>query len=105
METEREERPGNKRKAQGENGMSYLERLKLVIDLVRSEYMRATVKFGKFHNAHEGYAVLLEEVDELWDSVKLNQRIPRRDTEIMHEAIQVAAMAIRIIVDCGGDLE
>lgn len=50
--------------------------------------------------AHEGYAVLLEEVDELWDEVKKNPRkdpacIARRRTE----AIQIAAMAMRFVLD------
>ena len=83
--------------------MSYFERLELALVLVKKEYLDATKRFGKFHNAHEGFAVLLEEVDELWDNVKLNQANTARDLDIMKEAIQVAAMAIRIIVDCSGD--
>ena len=59
------------------------------------EFQSATEKFGTFHNTHEGYAVLKEEVDELWDSVKAN------DTEnALKEAVQVGAMALRFIVDC-----
>lgn len=59
------------------------------------EFQSATEKFGPFHNTHEGYAVLKEEVDELWDSIKAN------DTEnALKEAIQVGAMALRFIVDC-----
>lgn len=53
---------------------------------------------SEFHNAHEGYAVMLEEVDELWDHVKTNQT--RRDLPAMRkEAIQVAAMAIRFATE------
>ena len=70
---------------------------------VKNELKHATEKFGKFHNAHEGYAVLLEEVDELWENVKLNQGIRDRLEKIYKEAIQVAAMAIRIIHDCCSD--
>jgi ribosomal protein S15P/S13E len=49
-------------------------------------------------SAHEGYAVLSEEVDELWDHVKTKQS--KRDLQAMRkEAIQVAAMALRFAVD------
>lgn len=71
------------------------------LDHIAAEYIRASDTFPKFNNAHEGYAVLLEEVDELWDAVKLNQSYPDRLHQITGEAIQVAAMAMRILVDCG----
>ena len=79
-----------------------MDSLEFVIDLIRKEYSRAISKFPKFHNAHEGYAVLLEEVDELWENVKLNQKKENRNLLIREEAIQVSAMAIRLIIDCGG---
>jgi hypothetical protein len=51
-----------------------------------------------FNSAHEGFAVLLEEVDELKAHVWTNQK--KRDLAAMRkEAIQVAAMAIRFAVD------
>lgn len=51
-----------------------------------------------FNSAHEGFGVLLEEVDELWDHVKTNQK--RRNLRAMRdEAIQVAAMALRFAAD------
>ena len=68
---------------------------------ISKEYTRATNIFNPFNNAHEGYAVLLEEVDELWEAVKMNQKHPERTTRITDEATQVAAMAMRILVDCG----
>lgn len=62
------------------------------------EAQRASQKWPPFNSAHEGYAVLLEEVDELWDQVKVNQT--KRDLDKMRaEAIQVAAMAIRFVHD------
>lgn len=64
--------------------------------LVLEELGRATAKFPPFNSAHEGYAVLLEEVDELWDEVK---RQKKDHPSIRAEAIQVAAMAIRFIRD------
>ena len=56
----------------------------------------ATKKFSKFSSTHEGYAVILEELDELWHEIKKNgDKANMRD-----EAIQVAAMGFRFVVDC-----
>lgn len=55
----------------------------------------ATEKFGSFASAHEGYAVILEELDELWQEVKHGTRERQRE-----EAVQVAAMALRFLRDC-----
>jgi hypothetical protein len=65
-----------------------------VWDLVRNEVERATAKFPPFNSSHEGYAVILEELDELWDEVKGN-----KIREAREEAVQVAAMAIRFLMD------
>lgn len=64
----------------------------------RLELREAMEKWPPFNSAHEGYGVLLEEMDELWDCVKTNQR--RRDIDKMRaEAIQVAAMALRFAAE------
>lgn len=75
-------------------------KLDSILDFIKHEFNTATKKFGTFNNAHEGYAVLLEEVDELWEAIKLKQSNPKRLNLIQKEAIQVSAMAIRIIYDC-----
>lgn len=59
-----------------------------------SELARAREQFADFTSPHEGYAVLREELDELWDEVKANN-IERARAE----AIQVAAMALRFWAD------
>lgn len=66
--------------------------------LVLGEIARAKKKHpANFHGPHEAYAVLLEEVDELWDEVKKNGG--GRDLEAHKEAMQAAAMAIRYMVE------
>ena len=70
-----------------------------IIQDVAKELDRANTKFGSFHSTHEGYAVLKEEVDELWDDIKNNA--PLADQR--KEAIQIAAMAVRFIMDVTGD--
>lgn len=68
-------------------------------DQVFDEVMRAKQMFPvDFHNQHEGYAVALEEVDELWAEVKKNQR----DYDLIamrKEAIQAAAMFVRFATE------
>lgn len=68
-----------------------------------SECSQAMKDWPAFHSAHEGFAVLKEEVDELWDIVKINQK-KRNVDDMRKEAIQVAAMALRFIVEvCDGE--
>ena len=47
---------------------------------------------------HHGYAVILEELDELWEEVKKKPRDRNKDA-LREEAMQVAAMGIRFMVD------
>lgn len=72
---------------------------KATCDEVYNEVIRAKGLFPTdFINQHEGYAVCLEEVDELWEEVKKNQRhydlVAQRK-----EAIQAAAMFIRFATE------
>ncbi len=68
------------------------------LDQVRVELASSMARFKPMNSAHEGYAVLAEEVDELWDEIKVNQS--RRDwAKIEKECIQVAAMAVRLLLD------
>lgn len=69
-----------------------------VIDAVRLEAATAAARWPPYNSAHEAFAVLLEEVDELWDHVKTNQK--KRDVAAMRaEAIQIAAVAVRFAHD------
>lgn len=71
-----------------------------ILNEVIDEFEQTTKHFQEMRSAHEGYAILLEEVDELWEEIKINQRDPNRLSQIKDEAIQVASMAIRLIYDC-----
>jgi NTP pyrophosphatase (non-canonical NTP hydrolase) len=74
------------------------ETLDAVLLKIKQEVASAEAKWPAMNSAHEAYAVLLEEVGELWDHVKTNQK--RRDVDAMRtEAIQVAAMAVRFVRD------
>lgn len=64
--------------------------------LISSEYDRATSRYPKFNSPHEGYAVILEELDELKAVVWKSHNTP---VELRAEAKQVAAMALRFMVD------
>jgi hypothetical protein len=54
--------------------------------------------YPPFTSAHEGYAILLEEVDELKEEVWKKPALRSRDA-MRKEAVQVAAMAIRFVQD------
>lgn len=58
------------------------------------EYRRAAQNFPPMHSPHEGWAVLKEEVDELWEAVRKGDEVNMRE-----EAIQVGAMALRFLLD------
>jgi len=70
--------------------------------LVADELSEAYGRFADFNSPHEGKAVIEEELDELWGLVKANTG----DTATAcGEAIQVAAMALRYVIDLCDPLE
>lgn len=72
---------------------------------VWDELVRAREKFHPFNSTHEGYAVMLEEMDELWDAIKSYKACTRinltreEQAALRKECIQIAAMALRFITD------
>lgn len=68
------------------------------VEKVVRELDRACRTHHTFNSSHEGYAVIKEEFEELWDEIKNNKQ---EDTKARQtkEAIQVAAMALRFLVD------
>lgn len=78
---------------------NYDIRLWAAITEIKDEVIRAKKLFPTdFVNQHEAYAVLLEEVDELWDEIKKNQR--NYDLAAQRkEAVQAGAMLCRLLVE------
>jgi len=68
-----------------------------IIKLIEKEYKEAIKKYSSFNSAHEGYAVIKEELDELWEEIK-NKYNKRNYQKMMKESIQISAMAIRFIM-------
>lgn len=65
---------------------------------VITELENARANWPPMASAHEGYAILAEEMDELWEQVKINQK-RREPAKLRSEAKQVAAMALRFMID------
>lgn len=81
-----------------DGGAPFQERLDKTLEEVREELVRATSLYQPFRSAHEGYAILLEEVDELWEEVRKKPSVS--DKRLMREeAVQIAAMAVRFVED------
>lgn len=69
--------------------------LELAYEVAR-ELARARSLHSPQHGPHEGYTVILEELDEMWDEVR-KKRPDLRATRT--ECIQIAAMAMRFVMD------
>ena len=65
---------------------------------ISNEVDSAKTKYPKFNSLHEGYAVILEELDELWDAIKMSKGI-RHTPAMIDECIQIAAMCVRFVED------
>lgn len=65
-------------------------------DLLDTEMRHAFNKFGPYHNGHEVYGVLAEELAEFFDHVRDNTA---NGPEAAYELIQLAAVALRYAIE------
>ena len=72
--------------------------LKEAFARVQYEIVHGKLKHDPLASAHDGLGRLLGEVDELQDEVWHN-RGPERSVRICSEALQVAAVAIRLAIE------
>ena len=76
-----------------ENTENNIEHLSQCCADVNAELFASFKKHDKvFNTTHEGYAVLKEELEELWEDIKKDKW-----DNIYEEASQVAAMAIKLM--------
>jgi len=71
-----------------------------VVSDICEEIQKAMMINPLFTSPHYGYAIILEELDELWDEVK------KREPDLKNmraEAVQVAAMAMKFIMSMDND--
>jgi NTP pyrophosphatase (non-canonical NTP hydrolase) len=72
--------------------------IKPFAEMVKAELAEARAKHGPMLSVHEGYAVILEELDEVWDEVK--KKTKERDMpNLLKELIQVGATAQKMAED------
>ena len=90
-----------------------------VRELVKVELAAANERFPQFHSAHEGYAVIQEEVDELKEDmdringritslrarVRFNNSCEELVSRIYDDAINAACEAIQVAAMCRKFLE
>jgi hypothetical protein len=81
-------------------GLDRSEQAPEFLEDIRAEVQRAETVYVPLHSLHEAYAVILEELDELWDQVRMKDH-ERDPVAIRKELIQIAAMAWRTAKDLG----
>ena len=64
-----------------------------ILKLIEKEAERGLSLHGPFNSRHEGYAVIKEEFDELWDAIKGNCSMEL----LIEEAVQTGAMILRFL--------
>jgi hypothetical protein len=70
------------------------EKLHNIMQEVYKELKKAMTYHESMFDAHQGYAIILEELDEAWFEIKCNDKKRTRE-----EMLQVAAMALRFLHD------
>ncbi|MDH3637909.1 MAG: hypothetical protein OES09_05535 [Gammaproteobacteria bacterium] len=67
-----------------------------VLRAITDEARGSWAKFGPYQSTHEAFGVLAEEVAELLEAIRQNNI-----GAVRVESIQVAAVALKLAVDCG----
>ena len=68
------------------------------LERVVADLNDAQARYPTMRSMHQAYAILLEEVDELWTEIK-KKPDQRHYLRVRQEASQIAATALRIMID------
>lgn len=72
---------------------------RIVLTRIYEEYIAACCKHPPFNSPHEGYAIITEELQEVWHLI-VNHEKPWSGPENMkNEVVAVGAMAMRFMID------
>lgn len=75
----------------------------VALNAVRKELERAMSLHPPYHSPHEGFGVIHEEFDELWEEIKKHDKCDVARENMKEEAVQLATVAIRFLIDCCRD--
>ncbi len=70
-----------------------------ILSIVRCEVERTVRKHPPINSLHEGFAVMLKELDQFWVEVKKARDSRERDVEATVGLVRIAAMTIRTLAD------
>jgi len=70
------------------------------IKAIIAEYNHTIIKHAPFNSTYEGWALIRQKVDVLWEEIKKDETENSR-TVMLKEAAQIGAMAMRFIIDIG----
>lgn len=69
-------------------------------ELVAQELATAREHHEPWHSPHQAYALILEELDEFWEQVRLKRTLRSQD-KMLQELVQIASCAQRAAEDLG----
>jgi len=72
------------------------------IKAIITEYNHTIIKQPPFSSTYEGWAMIRQQVDELWEQVKKDET-ENVKAIMCKEAAQIGAMAMRFMIDLGMD--
>jgi hypothetical protein len=72
------------------------------IKSIIAEYNHTIIKHAPIHSTYEGWALIKQKVDQLWEEIKKEEATGSKEV-MLKEAAQIGAMAMRFIIDLGID--
>ena len=81
--------------------MRYKELLKLIPEIlkeVEDELMKSNITFKLFNSTHEGYGIIKEKFDELWNEIKKSKEVYNINDRIKEKAIHTMVMCLKLII-------